>query len=161
MQVNEQVYIYHYMQPIIWDKSKLISLINLFWTIWKKFWHVFHSPHIVIIYWSYLSWTSMKPIMNIIIHKKKTSIFVLDIYSTSLRYQNVKIYQILIPIKQTWALLPCHEVYTYCNVCPSYDDLGLFTHQKRVETQMVDTKVHPALPGDVVLPKTARVLYPW
>lgn len=70
MQVNEQVNIYYYIQPNIWDKSKLILLINLFWTIWKKNWHVFHLPHIVIIYWSYLSWTSMKPIMNIIIHKK-------------------------------------------------------------------------------------------
>lgn len=70
MQVNEQGYIYHYMQPNILDKSKLILLINLF-EPFEKNWHVFHSPHIVIIYWSYLSWTSMKPIMNIIIHKKK------------------------------------------------------------------------------------------
>ncbi len=50
-------------------------------------------------------------------------------------------------------------IVTYSNICPSDDKLSLSSHQEGIETEMVDTQVHPSLSRYSPLPIATGVIY--
>ena len=48
---------------------------------------------------------------------------------------------------------------TYHDVCVGYDDLGLFAEQERVEADVIETEVHPALTWHAILRVATRIIY--